>query len=259
MAVNPFSYTSRDFDSLFSEINVLYPNKPDWFKTTIAGMFSNAHWYLDARAQDLLLSSAFTPQAILNLCAFLDYYPKGLSPASGQLVVKLDGTQTLPYVMPVAAQAFTVINPSTGAQSQLIGVEDVTFTAGNYSKVKVKQGTDISPFQIGITTTSQWQEVVFNDDSIQFETLKVFLATSISPLILAQWSVKETLVNSVSTDEHVRVIKKPNGLMTVQFGNDEYGKIPTAGLPVYISYTKDGGVEDNFLTGNTITTNTVTI
>lgn len=250
MAVNPFSYTSRDFDSLFNEINVLYPNKPDWFKTTIAGMFSNAHWYLDARAQDLLLQSAFSPQAILNLCAFLDYYPKGLSPASGQLVVKLDGTQTLPYVMPLAAQSFTVSNPNTGENISLIGIEDVTFT-GNYAKVKVKQGTVISAFQIGAVTGSSWQEIVFNDDSIQFDTLKVFLATSITPLILAEWVIKDTLVNSTSTDEHVRIVKKPDGLMTVQFGNGEYGKLPTAGLPVYISYTRDGGVRGNFLAGNT--------
>lgn len=254
MAVSPFSYTSRDFESLFNEINVLYPNKPDWFKTTIAGMFSNAHWYLDARAQDLLLQSAFSPQSILNLCAFLDYYPKGLSPASGQLVVKLDGTQTLPYVMPIASQSFNVSNPNTGAQISLIGNEDVVFN-GNYQKVKVSQGVEVQAFQIGTTTNAAWQEVVFVDDGIQFNTLKVFLATSITPLILSQWDVRDTLVNSVSTDEHVRVIKKPNGLMTVQFGNGEYGGLPTANLPVYISYIKGGGIEGNFLAGGTQITN----
>lgn len=250
MAVNPFSYTSRDFDSIYAEIDSLYPNKPDWFKTTIAGLFSNAHWYLDARAQNLLLSSAFTPQSILDLCAFLDYYPKGLSPASGQLVVKLDGTVTLPYILPKNQQKFTVVNPSTGTQLRLIGVEDVTFT-GNYAKVKVKHGQEVDPFQIGTSTTASWQEIVFVDDSIQFDTMKVFLATSITPLILAQWQIRDTLVNSLPTDEHVRVIKKPNGLMTVQFGNGEYGKLPTANLPVYISYTKDGGINGNFLAGKT--------
>jgi hypothetical protein len=257
MAVNPFSYTSRDFESILGELNTLYPNKPDWFKYSIAGLFSMAHWYLDARAQDVFLSSAFTPQAILNLAAFLDYYPTGIAPGSGQLVVELQNTVTLPYTLTTTQQSFNASNSDTGAFLNLIGIEDVIFTSGRFGKVKVKHGTEVSPFQIGNTNNTQFQEIVFSDDSIQYSTFKAYLATSITPLILTQWSVKDTLVNSLSTDEHVRIIKKPNGLMTLQFGNGEYGKIPPTNTPVYISYVKDGGIIGNFLAGKTVVTGSV--
>lgn len=251
MATNPFSYTSRDFNSIYEEIDDLYPNKPDWFKTTIAGLFSVAHWYLDARAQNLLLTSAFTPQSILNIAAFLDYYPSGISPSSGQLVVKLDDSVTLPYTLLKVNQLFNVSNINTGDVVNLIGVEDVTFTSGRYKKIKVVQGSQVPRYQVGITTNSSWQEIVFADVNIQYNTIRVFVATSLSPLLFSEWEVKTTLVNSFPTDQHVRIIKKPDGLLTIQFGNGEYGAIPADGLPVYISYTTDGGITGNFLAGNT--------
>jgi hypothetical protein len=252
MAVNVFSYTSRDFDSILSELNRLYPNKPDWFKNSIAGLFAIAHWYLDARAQNNFLSSAFTPQSILNLAAFLDYYPAGVAPGSGQLVVQLDNAVTLPYTFTASQQVFSASNSDTGVSLNLIGIEDVIFTTGRYGKVKVKHGTVVDPFQIGVTNNTEFQEVIFNDRNIQYNTFKAYLATSITPLILTQWSVKDTLVNSLSTDEHVRIIKKPNGFMTLQFGNGEYGKIPPNNTPVYISYVQDGGIIGNFLAGKTV-------
>lgn len=256
MAINPFSYTVKDYDTILAEIDTLFPNRPDWFKNTLAGRFAIAHWYLDARAQNLLLSSAFTPESILNLAAFIDYYPKSLSPSSSQLVVKLSNTVTLPYTLPVSQQAFSVSNTATNESINVIGTEEVTFSTGRYAKVKVQQGDVTPPFRIGASTETPFQEVAISDDNIQYDTIKVYLATSTSPLILAEWTKKDTLVNSFSTDEHFRVIKKPSNILVIQFGNGEYGKIPPIDTEIYMSYVSGGGIVGNIKAGGTVLTNT---
>ena len=240
----PFSYTNRTFLTILSELNTLYPERPAWFKEIIAGMFDIAHWYMDARAQNLLIKSAFTPEAVEDEAAYLDYFPSRRSAASMSVAVTLNVAG--PQTVPADDLTFFVTSPQ-GAVLKFRALTNLVIAAGFTGNVVVYNLEKVSGQSIGTSDgTTAWQEFVINDTNVLFQPAPAISVNAFS------WVVQDTLVNSLSSDKHFRLLSKPNGLLSAMFGNGTYGAIPPS-FPVLATYYKGGGVGGNVpLTGSAI-------
>jgi hypothetical protein len=89
---NPIQYTSRTYNTILNDINS-DPNladKPNWFKRLIAGMGDVLSMYENAIANQSFLRTAFTRQAVTDLCALIDYTLSPQSPSQGILLYYLN-------------------------------------------------------------------------------------------------------------------------------------------------------------------------
>lgn len=236
MARNPLSYTNRSFTSIYNELKALWPNKPDWFLRIIAGSNDVAHWYLDARAQNLTLSSAYTREAIYDLAAYLDYYPSGRSSASAACTVTVDAG-AVPITIPKEELVINV-DDGTGTTFTFEALEDLTISTGTTGTAIFYSGTTVSDLTIGASDgTSALQEFVIPDPQALEESVSVTIDSVL-------WTEQTTLVNSTGSDKHYRLIRKPDGYLAIRTGDGTYGAIPPVG-DVQVSYRKGGGASAN--------------
>lgn len=232
--VNPFGYTNRTFQTIYSELKTLYPNKPDWFMRIMAGETDILHWYLDARAQNLLLRTAFTEEAVRDLCAYLDYYPDNSAAASGDITVEVS---SFPLLIPKAELTFSVTS-ALGETKVYEATGDANFTASTLS-IPVVEGRTKSLIDIGTSDgTTEWQEFILPDTNVLIDSIEL----SINSLA---WDKKDNLVGSSGTDRHFRVIVKPNRAIAILFGNGTFGAIPPPSVPILATYRVGGGISGN--------------
>lgn len=237
---NPLSFTARTFNTIYFDLLQQYPDKPDWLRVMLAGMFDIAHWYLDARANNGFLDSAFTQEAIDRHCAGLDYYRSSASPASGTITVALKAGTTLPRTLSKEDLRFTAVRAdgtiltleAAAAETFSSLTKDIVFYEG------VSRVADPLGQSDGVTA---WQK---------FPLLSTnYIEGSGSITINGDdWTIKNTLVDSLPSDRHVRLIRLNSGYRALQFGDGVYGSIPPADYNILFSARYGGGVRGNFLT-----------
>ncbi len=243
--LNPLNYTNKTYATIYRELRNRFPNKPDWFIVTVAGLFDVLHWYLDARVQNLLLPTSFTEEAVYDLCTYLDYYLSPPSPATGEITVTVDGG-SVPKTILKGDLTFTITD-SNGNAVLFEAQDDLTISSGTTGNVSVAQGTTITDVLIGTSDgISGWQEFLISQSDVLPDTVVVTVNS-------VEWEQKSTLVNSMPTDQHFTVIRKPDGFFAVLFGDGTYGAIPGP-FPVSVSFRQGGGVVGNVKSaGSTVT------
>lgn len=115
---NVIQYTSRTYQTILNDINSIpeLRDKPNWWKNIWAGVGDVLNVYLNAQANNSYLRTAFTRQAVEDLCNLIDYYLTPQQPASGTLVYNfVDGFIRIPYTLAVSAQ--TAITAGNLAES----------------------------------------------------------------------------------------------------------------------------------------------
>lgn len=90
-----------------------------------------------------------------------------------------------------------------------------------------------------------WQEFDLPDSLVLQDTLVITINS-------VNWTRVTTLVDSISTDKHFKVVPKSENQFAVRFGNGTYGKIPEA-FDVEALYSYGGGSESNISNANRIT------
>ena len=132
MTTSPIRYTSRTFTSVMNDINsdVNLVDKPEWFKRIWAGVGDMLSMIENASANQSFLRTAFTRQAVIDLCELLDYDLTPRVESSGTLLFYLKGTTAFPVTIlakdmtgrtvstiVVASKKFEARTPSTIAAS----------------------------------------------------------------------------------------------------------------------------------------------
>jgi hypothetical protein len=92
MASNPIQYTSRTFLSILADINSdpELADKPEWFKRIVAGVGDVISMINNGAANNSFLRTAFTRQAVQDLCYLIDYAIPDAATASGEVVFNFD-------------------------------------------------------------------------------------------------------------------------------------------------------------------------
>jgi len=113
---NPIQLSSRDFDSILADINSdsELVDKPDWFKRLIAGLGDVLTIYINATANNTLLSTAFTRRNVAELLALIDYFLLPQSTATGNILFYLKSTA----VFPVSVAQADLVALTQGTLSQ---------------------------------------------------------------------------------------------------------------------------------------------
>lgn len=98
---NIIQYTSRDFDSILSDINSDNDLKdtPNWWKRMIAGIGDIFSMWENANANQAFLRTAFTRQAVMDLCRLIDYDLSPRATSSGILLFYLKGSAVFPVTI----------------------------------------------------------------------------------------------------------------------------------------------------------------
>ena len=91
---------------------------------------------------------------------------------------------------------------------------------------------------------AEWQEFILPDSFVLQDTLTITVNA-------IGWTRVDTLVDSLSTDKHYKIIPKSENQLAVRFGNGTYGKIPEA-FDVEAVYSYGGGSDSNIPTVNRI-------
>ena len=102
MSSNPIKYTSRDFSSIMDDINSdsELVDKPIWWKRIWAGIGDVLSMWLNAQANQSYLRTAFTRQAVVDLCRLIDYELASQQTSNGDLIFHLDAdVVTFPFTI----------------------------------------------------------------------------------------------------------------------------------------------------------------
>ena len=101
---NPIQYTSRTYQTILNDINSVaeLADKPEWWKRIWAGVGDVLSVYLNAQANNSFLRTAFTRQAVADLCELIDYDLSPRTTSSGILVINFKSTVAFPVAIPVA-------------------------------------------------------------------------------------------------------------------------------------------------------------
>lgn len=248
--VNPFAYTNRTYNTIYNELKLVYPNKPDWFLRIISGRSDIAHWYLDAAAQNLVLSTSYTSEAARDLMAYLDYYPQNKAPAGGNLLVTVGVT---PLSIPKENLIFSISTPD-GDVIRYEATEDLNVSAPDLTAtIPVLQGETKTDISLGTSDgITSWQELVVPDTDViltPFGARPAFQVTVNSVV----WDLQENLVNSSALETHFRWLTKPDDITALLFGNGSFGLIPPPTFPVLATYRVGGGILGRVLSAGAVT------
>jgi len=138
MPTNPIRYTSRTFTSIYNDINSDddLVDKPDWFKRIWAGIGDILSMWENASANQAFLRTAFTRQAVIDLCAMIDYDLSPRATSYGTLIFHLKGAT----VFPISVTALNMAGQTQGSlsvsskrfearSSEAVAASSETFTA----------------------------------------------------------------------------------------------------------------------------------
>ena len=133
---NPIRYISRTYNTIINDINSdsALVDKPNWFKRIWAGIGDVISMWINAAANNSLLRTAFTRQAVADLTGLIDYQIGDQSTSSGTNIFFVSTT------IGAAIFPFTVLEANLIAYSQgnlaisskrFEARADVTFTDEN--------------------------------------------------------------------------------------------------------------------------------
>jgi len=228
----------------------------DDLKARSTGGLTSSSKIFEARADEtfILVSDTFTSTPasdILTVSTDFEYTGHKL---------RFTTTGTLPAPLQIDTDYYAVyVNATTirlaeslddAFANNYIDITDAgtgTHTLNVFSKVVDMYQQDSVAENVVIGTsngTTEWQEFILPDELILKDTLIITINS-------VNWTKVDTLVNSISTDTHYKVIPKANNQMAIRFGNGIYGAIPGA-FDIIATYSIGGGILSNVSSYNKI-------
>jgi len=147
MSTNPIKYTSRTFQTILADINADpdLADKPEWFKRLVAGVGDVVSMINNAAANNAYLRTAFTRQAVLDLCAQIGYEVPPAVTSSGTILFYLSPTVTFPVTLApadlAAATRGTVAVASRRFESRSSAVFDAESSVVNLTTDPISSST----------------------------------------------------------------------------------------------------------------------
>lgn len=136
--------------------------------------------------------------------------------------------------------ATTLVNAYNGTYITLVddGVGNHTITVYSFISTCYQQESLDAEIIVGISDgVSEWQQFDLPDLLVLEDTITVTIGVD-------TWTKVDTFIDSISTDKHYRLLYKTDGKSYIEFGNGDYGSIPSA-VSIYVSYSYGGGVNSN--------------
>lgn len=273
--MSTFDYTSRDYFSIKQDLLARAETiLPEWtsrdnsdFGMLLVDLWAYMgdvlHYYVDRAAREAFLSTATQRESILAIASLLDYIPSGRRPATASIVLNASNsaaTDANPILIPK--------NTRFVAQPLLETADSVIFTSNtpigfNTTGAEVAGYTmypKATPISLSLTEGEVFTESFTSNGQIsQRYTLSVtgVVETSVTVSVAEgiggsgiQYSRISRFIDATNSDRVFVTQLASDDSMTVVFGNNVYGKIPTTNAVVTITYRRSRGTAGNVDVGS---------
>lgn len=167
MAGNPLQYVSRTYNTILANINsdAELLDKPDWWKRMIAGLGDIFSMMLNAEANNAVLRTAFTRQAVSDLLQLIDYTLTEQQTSSGQVLFYVKSSASFPFtVSEINLVALTQSSSSVSSKRfESRNPVAVTAVSETITSTEVNSTTDILTVTREFTTG---EKVIFSGASL---------------------------------------------------------------------------------------------
>lgn len=276
-------YTSKDYqgfmDSMLDYATAAFPEwtnqNPGSLEVMLLESFAREmdilSYYGDRAAAEAYIGTATQLSSVIRLAQLLGYTPGQPIASTGTVTFETDDTQATAVVVPAGTQVTTQYVQSLNAPVIFETVADVSVPAsGGNAAVQVIQGETQGTvtFTMGTQTGNDHavlveplgtsdgailQEYTLSNNPVVGGSVAIYLDNPLynpAALIntvdpLTPWFEVSTLMDAVSTDTAWSQSTDENGVVTVQFGDDINGAVPSAGLNIYAGYRVGGGTVGN--------------
>ena len=128
---NPIKYTSRTFNTALADINAdpELADKPNWWKRVMAGILDVLSMINNGAANNAYLRTAFTRQAVKDLCNLIGYDLAPQITSSGTLLFYFPANVTYPFTVLAKDLVATTRGSITAAAKRFESRSPATFVA----------------------------------------------------------------------------------------------------------------------------------
>jgi hypothetical protein len=283
--VPAIDYTSKDYtgfiDSMLSFATTAFPEWTNQNPGSLEVMLLESlareldvlSYYGDRIVAEAYIGTATQLSSVIQLAALLGYTPGQALAATGTVTLQTDSTSSAVNV-PLATQVTTnyissingpvvfetteaVTVPATGGTVTVPVVQGVTqgsavFTIGNSTSAPYSITTEL----IGTSDGSDLQTFTLANNPVVSESITVYVqnpayGTTSGQDPILPWNQVPSLQQSGSSDLAWSESVDANGVVTIHFGDNINGSVPSSGLNIYANYRVGGGTIGN-LSANSI-------
>lgn len=248
---NPLNYTSYDHDALVAQLTNRLKATNAWkdtYESSTGQMIIEFYAFvgnlvlfiIERRAEECFIDTAQNRSSILNLVKLINYSPKRKISAIGSLKFTLSAAHSSIVYVPKYTQCQTadgVKYLTNRAASILPGATSVTIGGVQGELITLlltSDGTAGQEFTISDTAVEDSNYTVYIDDE--------------------RWTEVSTFISSGNTSKHYRLVHELDDTLTLVFGDDIRGMVPSIGAVVKFEYIRSSGADGNVYQTDLITT-----
>lgn len=265
-----FDYTSRDYFSIKQDLLARAASiLPEWtsrdnsdFGMMLVDLWAYMgdvlHYYVDRAAREAFLDTATQRESILAIASLLDYIPTGRRPATARITLDASlsvATDANPILIPrntrfLAQPLLETADPVVFTSNTPIGFNTTGAAVTGYtmypkSTAVVLSLTEGEVFTESFTSNGQIsQRFTLATTGVVESSVVVTVAEGIGGSNV-QYSRISRFIDAVNTDRVFVTQLAADDSVTLVFGNNVYGKIPTTNALVTIEYRRSRGAAGN--------------
>ena len=251
-------YTSLDWLSFLSDMVDKIPQlTPEWTDYTpsdqgmvvlelVSFVLDALSYRCDVIANEAYIQTAVLRKSVLNLAKMIDYTPAPAVSAVTDLVFTIT-PQSIDFVIPEGTQVST---QPTGVEESYVfeTMDDLSIPAGQTNGTVAAIEGETKRETLGSSTglPAQFFELSFKPLSYAPDgtcSLEVYVTEN---GIEERWTLVPSLLDSKPSEKHCEIEIDENDIVTVNFGDNQNGKIPAPGSNnVRAVYRAGGGAHGN--------------
>ena len=254
----PISYIDYDYDALLLQLQNRLKIRDAWkdiYQSATGSMLIELFaavgtlvlYYIERRAEESYIATAKNRSSIINLARLLNYIPSRVISSTGTLRFTL-ATAVPAGSSPVIIPKYT--SCSSSEYNFLVFVEGAINVGQTYIDVPGIQGTKIVK---SISSSGALnQEYNIADTQIEDSSL-VVTVTGVGTTTVTTWTQVTSFISAINTSTDFVLRPELDDTVTIVFGNNVFGKAPTVGDIINITYIKSDGAIGNVYSLATIT------
>lgn len=263
----PFSYTSRDYESLrrllIEQVRSRIPgwtgySDPADFGLALIESFAYAvdglHYYLDRIANESYVATAVRPESIRSAARLVGYRPARSSNAT--VTLRFTNGTGDPITVPQGSRVQTsTVNDVTMSPVFFETIGEIQVPAASYAEVQAVEGLTFKGDDgkgeiLGVSNGYSWMSYTLPRSPVVHGFVRVIIAYS--DTWSEEWTQVEDIRASAASDKVFQVEQFPGQPVRIRFGNGGSGLIPPQGALIKVIYRVGGGTVGN-VGSNTIT------
>ena len=257
------SYVDYSFDSLVDQLQNHLRTTEAWKDVYVsstgqmlielfAAVGNMVLYYIERRAEECYIETSKNYSSVVNLVRLLNYTPKRSLPSKGQVRLSIDTPSSkiiyIPQYTKLSSTDGTpfIVYPIGGQIAPGSTSVDLTALQGELTTVSFTSNGDLNQsYKLNYQDIADY--VKDSSDTLD-NTPKIEVTVNSIP-----WTLQETFLNSTPQATHYCLKSELDGTVTVLLGDNIFGKSPSSGDVISISFIRTKGVDGNVYSTDVIT------